>query len=128
MEITKIVGIGIVATILVIILKVRKPEIAVQASIATGLLILFLIVTQIRAVIDQITIFSKRASIDIIYLSILLKVIGIAYITEFGADICRDAGECAIASKIELAGKIIIVLISIPIITALLDLILNLLT
>jgi len=56
-------------------------------------------------------------------MSTILKIIGIAYIAEFGAEVCKDAGEGAIASKIELAGKVIIIVLAAPIITSLLDLI-----
>jgi stage III sporulation protein AD len=76
-------------------------------------------------VIDLIKIYSGRANIDIQYLPALLKIIGIAYIVEFGAEICRDAGENAIASKIELAGKVLIAIMAIPIITSLLELVIK---
>lgn len=125
MEILQIVGIGIVATLLIVILKVQKPEIALPLSIITGIAIFLFVAGKMAAVIDLLDSFSKKAGIDITYISILLKIIGIAYITEFGADICRDAGESSIASKVELAGKIFIVVIAVPIITSLLDLIIK---
>lgn len=125
MEILQIVGLGIVATVIIVVLKVQRPEMAVQVSIVTGIVVFLLIAGKLSAVIDLLSSFTKKVNIDMVYLATLLKIIGIAYIAEFGAEICRDAGEGAIASKIELAGKVIIVVLAVPIITSLLDLIIN---
>jgi stage III sporulation protein AD len=95
-------------------------------SIATGLLIFIIIVVKLSAVIDFLQTFSKRADIDSTYINILLKIVGIAYIAEFGAEVCKDAGESSVASKIELAGKVTIVILAVPIITSLLDLVVKL--
>jgi stage III sporulation protein AD len=122
-EIIQIVGLGIVATILIIVLKAQKPELAVQISIVTGIIVFFLVAGKISTVIELLDSYTRKANIDMDYLTTLLKIIGIAYIAEFGAEVCKDAGEGAIASKIELAGKVIIIVIAVPIITSLLDLI-----
>ena len=125
MEIIQIVGLGLIATILVIVLKGQKPEMAIQVSIITGVVIFMILLGKISAVIDLLKGYTMKANIDMEYLSTLMKIIGIAYITEFGAEVCKDAGEGAIASKIELAGKVIIIVIAVPIVTSLLDLILK---
>lgn len=125
MEILQIVGLGIISTVIIIILRTQKPEMAIQVSIITGIVIFFLIVGKLSAVIDLLGSYAKKVNIDMIYITTLLKIIGIAYIAEFGAQVCQDAGEKAIASKIELAGKIIIVVMAVPIITSLLDLIIK---
>lgn len=125
-EILQIVGIGIIAVILIITLKAQKPEIAVQISIVTGIVIFLLIASKLSAVIQLINSFAQKANINTAYISTLLKIIGIAYIVEFGSEVCRDAGESSVATKIELAGKVTIVLLAVPIITSLLDLIINL--
>ena len=125
MEIMQIVALGFVATIIIIVLKAQKPEIAVQISILAGIIIFLLVVSKLTAVIELINSYAERVNIDMAYISTLLKIIGIAYIAEFGAEVCKDAGESAIASKIELAGKVIIVVIAVPIITSLLDLIIK---
>jgi stage III sporulation protein AD len=124
-EIMQIVGLGIVATILIIVLKAERPEIAVQASIIAGIVIFFLVVGKLATVLELLRGYANKVNIDMAYLNILLKIIGIAYISEFGAEICKDAGEGAIASKIELAGKVIIVVMAVPIITSLLDMIIK---
>lgn len=125
MEIFQIIGLALVATIITIVLKVQRPEIAVQLSLATGILILMLILGKVAAVIELLKSYASKVNIDMEYLSTLLKIVGIAYIVEFGAEVCKDAGEGAIASKVELAGKVIIMVLAVPIITSLLDLIIN---
>lgn len=125
MEILQIVGLGLIATVIIVILKVQRPEIAVQVSIITGILVFFMIAGKLFAVVELLKTYSKKASIDSMYINILLKIIGIAYIVEFAAEICKDAGESSIASKIELAGKVIIIVLAVPIITSLLDLIIK---
>lgn len=125
MEIFQIVGIGIVATILAVILRQQKPEIAMQVSTVTGLIIFIFVISKMEYVIKVLSNLADKVNLDFIYFSTILKVIGIAYITEFAAQVSRDAGEGAIASKIELGGKIIIMVVSMPILIGLLDLILK---
>ena len=125
MQLLQIVGIGIVATVIIIILRNQKPEIAVQASIVTGVVIFMLLASKLSAVIDLLGSYADRADIKPVYFTTVLKITGIAYIAEFGAEVCRDAGESAIASKIELAGKVTIVVLAVPIITSLLDLVIK---
>lgn len=125
MEIFQIVGLGLISTVLVIILKTHKPEMAMQVGVITGIAIFMLVATKLSAVVSLLYDYMSRADIDTSYIGILLKIIGIAYIAEFGAEICKDAGESAIASKIELAGKVIIIVIAVPIFTSLLDLVIE---
>lgn len=126
MDILQIACIGIIAVILSAILKSQRPELALQVSIATGLLIFIVIAIKLSAVIEFIQTFSKKADIDSSYITILLKIVGIAYIAEFAAEVCKDANETSIASKIELAGKVTIVILSVPIISSLLDMVIKL--
>jgi stage III sporulation protein AD len=126
MDILQIVCIGIIAVVLSSTIKKQRPEIALQLGIATGLLIFVVVIVKLTAVIDFLQTFSKKANIDSTYINILLKIVGIAYIAEFGAEVCKDAGESSIASKIELAGKVTIVILAVPIISSLLDLVVRL--
>lgn len=125
MDILQIVGLGIIASILIVVLKAQRPEMAIQVSIITGIVIFILIVNKLSSVLSLLNSFSSKANIDMSYMGILLKIIGIAYISEFGAEICKDAGEGSIAAKIELAGKVTVIIIAIPIVTSLLDLIIK---
>jgi stage III sporulation protein AD len=121
MDIFKIVIVGILASIIAVILKEERPEIALILSMVTGLLIFVFLINKLNSVITILKYFASRTNIDILYFSTIMKVIAIAYITEFGAQICRDSGEGTIASKIELAGKVMIMVAAIPILAALLD-------
>ncbi|NLH95741.1 MAG: stage III sporulation protein AD [Clostridiaceae bacterium] len=125
MEIVQIVGIGLVSTVILLILRRQKPEIAVLAGTAAGAVIFMIIAAKLSAVADLLEEYAARADISPMYFTAVLKITGIAYIAEFGAEICRDAGEGAIAAKIEMAGKVIIIALAVPIITSLLDLVLK---
>lgn len=127
MEIIKIIGIGIIGLIIVIILKQYKPEFAVYASIIAGSFILLASISQISGIINLLKDLSNRANINNKFLEIILKITGIAILTEFAVSICQDSGESAIANKIDIGGKVIIITISLPIITSLLETILKVL-
>jgi stage III sporulation protein AD len=121
MDILQIVGFGLVATTLAVVIKKQKPEIALQLSLAAGVIIFLLMIDKIRMVVLVLEELAVKANINIFYMTTVLKIIGIAYIAEFGAQVCRDAGESAIATKIEFAAKIVIMVVAIPIIVAILE-------
>ena len=126
-EIIKIIGIGLTGLIIVVILKQYKPEYAIYVSIISGILILFLAMQKLGGVINLLQSISEKTYINKSFLGILLKITGIAILTEFATSICSDTGESAIASKIEMGSKIIIIAMSLPIITSLLELIIEIL-
>lgn len=127
MEIIQIVGFGLIATILILVIKQKTPQIAFTISILVGAMIFLLLLDKIAAIIGVIQKLAVQANVDVMFLSIILKIIGIAYITEFGAQVVRDAGEGAIAAKIELAGKILILVLAVPIIQVIIETILRVL-
>ena len=127
MEIIKIVGISLIGLIIIILLKQYKPEFAIYISIAVGLLILVLVIDKLQGIVSLIQSFADKASINSKFLLVLIKITGIAFLSEFAVSICKDSGESAIASKIEIGSKIIIITMSIPIISSLLEIILNIL-
>lgn len=121
MDIIKIIGIGLVSLIIIIILKQYKPEFAIYVSIIAGVTILILSLYKISGIINLLTDISNRANINSDFLKIILKITGIAILTEFAVSICTDCGEKAIANKIDIGGQIIIITISLPIISSLLE-------
>ncbi|MDT3698177.1 MAG: stage III sporulation protein AD [Thermincola sp.] len=127
MEIIKIVGIGLVATVIVVIIKQQRPELAVQLSILVGAVIFTMMLGKINSVVNLLQEMARRSNISLFYMETILKIVGVAYIAEFGAQICRDAGEGAIASKIEFAAKVIVIVLAIPVIAAVFDYLLKLL-
>ncbi len=126
-DIIKIIAVGLIAVIIVIIIKQYKPEFAIYISIITGAIILYMIFGKLQGIINLLQNISSKAGVNSQFLSLLLKITGIAFLAEFAINICKDAGEGAIASKIEIGSKVIIVSMSIPIISSLLDVILKLL-
>lgn len=126
-EIIKIIGIGLIALVIVIILKQYRPEYAIYISIIAGVMILVLIMEKFSGIINLLKSISDKTYINKQFLGILLKITGIAIITEFAVSICSDAGEKAIASKIEIGSKVIVIAMSIPIISSLLELIIEIL-
>lgn len=127
MEIIKIIGIGLIALILIIILKQYKPEFVIYVSLIAGALILTLTFSKISGIIELINSLSSKASIHQEFITLLIKITGIAILTEFAVSICKDTGESAIASKIDMGGKVIMVSMSVPIIAGLLETILKIL-
>ncbi|MGB9904400.1 MAG: stage III sporulation protein AD [Desulfotomaculales bacterium] len=126
MEIVQIAGIGLIAAVLAVTIRQNKPEIALAVSISAGLLIFFQVLGKIGSVIDVFKQLFDRTGLQTIYLATLLKIIAIAYIAEFGAQICRDAGEGALAVKIEFAAKILVLVLAVPILAAVLQVLLRL--
>ncbi len=126
MEIVQVVGLGLIALLLVIILREYRPELAMQVSLVAGITIMLLVINQIAGAVNVITETAVGAGINLVYLQTLLRVIGIAYLAEFGAQVCRDAGEGSIASRIELAAKIIILVMALPIVVEVMETILRL--
>ena len=127
MDIIKIIGIAFIAVIIIVILKQYRPEFAIYASILAGVLILSLASDTLSGIIDMIQSISNKTNINNDFLIILIKITGIAILTEFAVSICKDAGESAIASKVDVGGKILIISLSIPIINALIDTIVKIL-
>jgi stage III sporulation protein AD len=127
LEITQIVGFGLIAAVLSIILRQYKPEIALLVSVAAGIALFLMVLGKIGVIIEVLQDLSKRADVNMVYLGVILKIVGIAYIADFGAQVCRDAGEGALAAKIELAAKILILVLAIPIVVAVLDILMKIL-
>lgn len=126
MEIMQIVGIGVVAAVLAITIKNHRPEMAMLLSVCVGVIIFLGVFGKIGSVMDILKELSARANISMVYLGTILKIVGIAYIADFGAQICRDAGEGAIAAKIEFAAKILVLVLAVPIVVAVLQSLLKL--
>ena len=127
MEIIKIIGIALIALIIIILLKQYRPEFAIYISLLTGVLILLLVMDKLQGIIMLLQSLANKASINSTFLALLIKITGIAFLSEFAVSICKDSGEAAIASKIEIGSKIIIISMSIPIISGLLEIILKIL-
>jgi stage III sporulation protein AD len=127
MDIIKIIGIGLIALIIIVILRQYRPEFAMYVSLGAGVLIFALIATRISGIIEVLKSLSNKTSINNQFLILLIKITGIAILTEFTVSICKDSGETAIANKVDFGGKVIIMSMSIPIMSSLLETIIKIL-
>ena len=126
MEISKIIGLGIVGTVFSVLLKKENPQIAMLTAAVTGIVIFLMLCTPLGNLISLLRETAEEAGVGEGYFGIVLKVIGIAYLTQFGAQLCADAGETAVASKIEMAGKVLMMTVAAPVLTGLLETIMGL--
>ena len=123
MDILQIIGIGLIGSVSALLVRAQKPEISLQIAIASGVVIFLSISVSLGTAINSIFSLAQKYGIDSGYIGTVIRIIGIAYICQFASEVCRDSGEGAIASKIEFAGKVLILLYAIPIIEALLEMI-----
>lgn len=127
LDVIKIIGTGLIAVIIILILKQYRPEFAIYVSIGAGVLIFALIAGKLLGIIEILQNLANKASVNNEFIVLLIKITGIAILTEFAASICKDSGESAIASKIDFGGKVVIMSLSIPILSSLLQTIINIL-
>ena len=125
MDIFKIIGVGLIGGILSMTVKQYKKEYALLVALATVTVILFFTLDTLETAISQISLITEKSGVDTRYFTAVMKVVGVAYITQFGAEILRDGGEGAIALKVELAGKVFILGLTSPIVTEFLEVCVN---
>ena len=123
MDVPNILGLAIISVILIVVLKEQKKEIALIMTIFACVILMLFAMTKMESVIGVIESLINKSGINKDFFLIILKVTGIAYLIEFGKNICIDAGQKAIATKLEMAGKVIILTISLPVISALVNVI-----
>ena len=122
-----ILGLVLVVTVLLIIIRKERPEMAVLLAIAAAGIILTALLKSIAQIVSVFESLALKSQLNLSYLKLIIKIVGLAYLAGFAVQICKDAGEGSMAAKIELAGKIVILSLGIPIMVGLLDLILKIL-
>ncbi|WP_018923819.1 stage III sporulation protein AD [Salsuginibacillus kocurii] len=127
LDLLQMVGFGLVATFLALLIKEQQPAFAFLLTLFVGAMLFFFLMDYIEAALTMLDDLANHANIEPVYLETMLKIIGIAYVAEFGAQLARDADEGTIAAKIELAGKVLIFVMAIPIFRTLLETVLSLL-
>ena len=123
MEVMRIVGIGLIGAILSILLRNSKPEFSMLIPVVVSFTVLACAMPYLIRITEELSRMASSAGINSSYMRIVIKVIGISYLVCITAELCKDAGENAIAAKIELGGKLIILAMAIPIINSLLNLV-----
>ena len=119
----KIIGIAIITTVAVLIIKQLKPELAVVVGLAGSIIIVIIIVNMLGSVFNIFDGIVERTGVDKELFVVVLKIIGVGYLTEFSANLCLDAGVNSMADKIMLAGKVVIMLMALAIINNLLEIV-----
>jgi stage III sporulation protein AD len=127
MDIVKVIGIALVTTFAVMVLRPTKPELAAVVSMAGGAIILLMFVDALGSVVGALNTIVQKTGIRSDIFSAVLKIIGIGYLTEFAAGICKDANNESMGQKVTLAGKVIILVLALPIINGLIDIIVGML-
>ena len=119
MEIIKIAGIVIIGVVISSLLKRDNPEFSLIITVATGMILLVLILSSMTKVVTAFDYLIEKTGLDVSLFGGVLKIIGIGYLTEYSSTICVDYGSSSVANKIQLGGKITIFIMSLPIIKAL---------
>ncbi len=114
-------GVGVVTAAILTMLRQYKPEYAVPASAAAGIVILSIMLSSIMPLINELKDMFSTAGMNSDYAQVLFKALGVCFITQLACDVCRDAGESAVAAKLEMSGKVVILLMSFPLFKKLLD-------
>lgn len=114
MPILTIVGVAVIAAAIAVLLRQYKQEYAMLVGLGTGILIFVLVIIKAQPAFDEINRLLRNSGVGSQYAQVLIKSLGVCFVTQLASDTCRDAGEAAIASKVELAGKFAVLLIALP--------------
>ncbi|MEW6229155.1 MAG: stage III sporulation protein AD [Bacillota bacterium] len=120
-DIARVLAVCVMATVLIVMLRSERPEIAIWLSIVTAVIVFASMLGHISFLVRALTDLASRTKAGNVYFVTVLKVIGVAYLAGFGAEVCRDAGEGAIATRLEFAGKVIILVMALPVLVAVLE-------
>ena len=119
----QIAAIGLAGTLLSLAVRSYRPEFSVYISIACGIILFMTVIAQFSDILSVVSDVFSRSGYANSYFPVLLKILAIAYLTDLISQVCRDAGENVIASKTEMAGKIFILYVSLPVFTSILSMI-----
>lgn len=125
MEILQVIGIALVSASLLTLIRRARPDFAMPVSLAAGVLLFLLVADKLVAVFVLLEDLSSLARLDISYLTTVMKVIGVAYLAEFGAQVCKDADEGALGARVEFAGKVVVLLLTVPVVRAIMQAVLT---
>lgn len=126
MELLKIVGIGVLISFIIVIVKQIKPELAVATLICGSVVMLIFILQYFSNILSFLNTVVEKTGIDNQLFSTVLKIVAVGYLIEFGANICNDSGNSSIGDKVILGGKLLILILSLPILTSLLNIVIGL--
>lgn len=123
----KVIAFVLISLFMVLLFKDKRSDLVVLVLLVSGISIFIFAFSELKEIINFLKELSDKAGINIVYLELVIKILGIAYISSFCSEICKDAGASSLASKVELIGKIFILILSLPILRAVLDTIIQIL-
>ncbi len=126
MELIKVIVLGLVLSIITVLMKSIKPEYSLICVIVGSIILVMYILSGVQSIFDYFSEIVSKTGIDNVMFKTLLKIIGVGYLVEFSAGVCIDSGNSSVADKIVLAGKVLIFSLSIPIISNLFNMIMDL--
>lgn len=126
MDIFKIIAVGLVTTVCAVILKQVKPELAIFAGIAGALIIIYLILQAVGVVFQDYKSILDKTGVNSSIFTSVLKIIGIGYIVEFCGSLCAEAGVKIVADRIMFAGKVLILIMCMPVVRNLIEIVIKL--
>ncbi len=118
MEILKIIMVALAGVTAASLVKSVRAEVSVYIALATGIILLVMILDSLTGLFEYFEAIYRRVGYGREYFPVIIKVLVIAYLSDFTAQLCRDAGQAAIGTKVELAGKVMIFLISVPVLAS----------
>lgn len=127
MNIFAIVGLAVTACVLAVLLKKYRPDQSLLIGIAATVVIFIMILPSLQPAISKIEGLMSGSNLDSTYMVILIKSLGICFLAQVASDICHDAGESAIATNVEMAGKFAVLIIALPLFGQVSDLVIKLL-
>ena len=121
MDIIKIILIGVITSVATIVLKQFKPELSILVSLAGGVIILISLINYLGQIVSSFIQIVNKTNVNFTLFASVLKIVGVGYLTEFGANICNDTGNSSVADKVLLAGKVIILCLALPIVSSMIS-------
>lgn len=117
----KIIIVVLICALISVLLKTYKPEIAIFFTLAVSLFVLFYLVQELNEIVGVLKTFGEKAKIPSVYMGILLKMVGISYLTEFASSLCKDAGQGTLGTNIEIVARVSMLILSVPVLKSILD-------
>lgn len=126
-SIERVLALALIALVVLVVLRQQRPEMAMLTSVTVGAALLIAVLSALGPALAVLSDLAVRARVEGYYLDTVLRVIGVAYLADFGSQVCDDAGERSLGRKVELAGKVIIMIMAVPLVTAVLEVVLRML-
>lgn len=123
----KIIGVALITCVATLVVKPVRPDFAVFISVVGGIIIIFMLVGYLTDIFDVFNKIFNVTNVNSSLYKIIFKIIGVGYLVEFTASLCSDTGNNSLGDKVLLGGKIVILVMALPIVTSILEIVMELL-